>query len=73
MMQRPGSAQELHFNALMAQVQLGLGLLSLDYSEQLLEMGATLQGVWQDHGNVYQPDGQQIVVNPHVASLVVFV
>ena len=73
MVQRPGSAQEVHHNTLMVQVWLGQRLLFADCPEQLLQFRVILQGVWLANGNVCQVDDCQIVVNCHVASLQMFV
>ena len=68
MVQRLHSVQELPCDALMARVWLGQGLLSLDHPEQLLQVGAILQGMGQAHGNVCHMDGHQVVVYCSIAS-----
>ena len=73
MVQRPGSAQEVHLDALMAQVWLGQWLLSTNCPKQLIQARAMLQGVRQTHDNVCSVDGYWVVVNHGVALLQMFI
>ena len=61
-MGRPGSVQEIHSDALMAQVQLGQWLLSLGSLGQLLQLWAVQQEVQQSKCDMCQMDGHEVVV-----------
>ena len=65
--------QEVCGDALMARVWVGQGLLPMDGPEQLLQLRAVLQGVWQSQGNVCQTNGCEVVMYPGVAMLQVFI